>query len=114
HFYRVKTIQLNGQESYSGIVKVNMASAEGGLTVYPNPVQNGTINLVFKGEAAGSYTAQLVSNKGELLSTTLIKHTGGNAAFAIRAPGSLAAGTYRLNVQGPGKQLTAINVLIAK
>ncbi|TDH18428.1 T9SS type A sorting domain-containing protein, partial [Segetibacter sp. 3557_3] len=111
HFYRVKTIQLNGQESYSGIVKVNMASAEGGLTVYPNPVQSGTINLVFKGEVAGSYPYKLVNSSGQAIRSGIIKYAGGTSLHSINTAQQLAAGTYELQVQKP-QGLAVIKVMV--
>ncbi len=112
NFYRIKTIQLNGRESYSGVVKVNVASSEATLTVYPNPVQNGTINLVFKGEAAGNYQYKLVNSTGQVMHSGTLRYSGGSYLQNITTHQRLPAGTYELQVQKPqGLQVIKVMVL---
>ena len=42
NYYRLRIVDLNGQYAYSPIRTIN-GSAAGGITIYPNPVQNGNL-----------------------------------------------------------------------
>jgi hypothetical protein len=47
NYYRIKSIDINGEIQYSNIVKIVMSKGRLQITIYPNPVTDGNINLQF-------------------------------------------------------------------
>ena len=55
YYYRVKMIGKDGKIQYSNTVKVLIGSGKAAISIYPNPVINGVINLRFINQPAGKY-----------------------------------------------------------
>lgn len=45
NYYRLKIVDVDGLSRYSKTVSVNVANANAGILAYPNPVQQGVLNL---------------------------------------------------------------------
>ena len=67
NFYRVKAINENGQFQYSIIVKVSAAQTLPGISVYPNPIVDGKVNIYFTNNTAGNYTIQIANSIGQVV-----------------------------------------------
>jgi hypothetical protein len=112
NFYRIKAISQDGQIQYSSIVKVSPQRSNPAIVVYPNPVQDRTIQLRFDNKEKGKYALQLINASGAVLfngsvtiqQTTLVK--------AIALPASIAAGQYKLRLVGPFGEQEEINLSI--
>ncbi len=102
NFYRIKTISSGGQLQYSQVLKVIMGNKASAISVYPNPLQNNTINLQFSNQPAGKYSVRLTNTSGQLAYTGELNITSNNATEAISVPQLLARGIYQLEVNGPG------------
>jgi hypothetical protein len=95
-YYRLKQIDFDGTESYSRIIAISF-NKSGGITVFPNPIQN-TINILLHGaEIRGTATANVYNILGQIVLTKVIATQDLFSPVAINAS-SLAKGTYTLKV----------------
>ena len=88
-----------------------MGNTATAISVYPNPLQNNTINLRFCNQSAGIYTVRLMNTNGQLVYTNELNITSNNTTGAIAVPQLLAKGMYQVEVNGPGNSKTTINVI---
>jgi hypothetical protein len=110
NYYHISSFSKDGKRSYSQIVKVSLASA-GSISVFPNPVVNGIINLQFKSERAGKYQTRLINSLGEVVLEKSITATSGNDKKTIHCP-DLTKGIYQLEITKPDGTMQTIQVLI--
>jgi hypothetical protein len=64
NFYRIRSIEINGTSQYSRIEKVKMGSAVPAISIHPNPIVDGRINMEFKNCRAGTYNIRLLNSIG--------------------------------------------------
>jgi hypothetical protein len=69
------------------------------MSVYPNPVNNGVINLALNNLRAGEYKLIMMDLTGKVIQRTKLSCTTGTNIFNI--PVSVAKGTYLLQVSSP-------------
>jgi hypothetical protein len=96
-YYRIKATDNDGRYLYSAIVKVNALADATGISVYPNPVENKQMNVVFTKKAAGHYNVRLINAQGQVVYSNKITVTGTNEAHTLQV-GDIAAGVYQLSV----------------
>ena len=96
NFYRVKAVGRNGQEQFSSIVKVGPLKTAPSISVYPNPVVDNTIRLLFSNQPAGEYTIQLTNQLGQVFYKGRWQVTGSNGVRSFDPGIKLAAGIYQL------------------
>ncbi len=112
NFYRIKTYDRSGQVKYSSIVNVAMGKAEGGFSIYPNPVKGSVINLQITNQAADTYNIRLTNTIGQVLYTTSIQSNGGNSSHALNTGSELPAGIYQLEIIGQNKNHNTQKVIV--
>lgn len=101
NFYRVRNVDLDGKYSYSAIVKVSGGKAASERTaVYPNPVQNGRVNLQTGNLVKGIYTIEVFNATGQQVYNKMINHSGGTAVHSIQLPATIKAGIYHIQLKG--------------
>jgi hypothetical protein len=47
-YYRLKTVDYDDRKSFSKIVRINLGNTNNDIIIYPQPSQNGTVNLSWK------------------------------------------------------------------
>ncbi|HMO63163.1 MAG TPA: hypothetical protein PKC39_13305 [Ferruginibacter sp.] len=109
NYFRIKSIDRDGTKKYSTVVKVVMEQKAGTVAVYPNPVQDGVVNIFFKAMQAGKYQLRLMNTAGQLVQQQQVQLTAGNAR-ALMQMGSHAFGTYQLEVIKPDGSIENIRV----
>jgi len=82
------------------------------FTVFPNPVQNGLVNLQMGNMAAGEYNFKLLNSLGQAIQTGRILHQTETATEQIRINKSIAKGNYKLQVATPEKNISVTSVII--
>jgi hypothetical protein len=100
NFYRIKSTGNDGRIGYSVIVKVKTEAVEQKMSVYPNPVTGGELNVLLENIAAGTYTIRIINFNGNLIASKEIKHSGGNQTHSINVA-QLAAGNYFVELIQP-------------
>jgi len=105
NFYRVKAISKDGSAQYSATVKINLAGANTGLLVYPNPITGKTLNIQLNNIDAGKYALSIYNMAGQKLYSETINHPGGTIALAVNMRGA-AKGVYQAVLTGNGQSYT--------
>jgi hypothetical protein len=101
NYYRLKTISLNGLVKFSQVVSVsNSLTGASFVTVYPNPVKNGSVGLQFNRVEAQTFTVSLFNVAGQQLLQQVVKHAGGNLSTNLQLSQGIPAGTYHLIIKG--------------
>ena len=111
NYYRIKSVDINGKAAYSNIVKVMMGSDKQEISIYPNPVVNGIINLQLSNQPQGNYGLRLLNKSGQLIIQKQIQHAGGSSTETIPLAKYLPRGIYQLEVTKPGGTILIINVV---
>ncbi|MEN9571412.1 MAG: hypothetical protein RL172_2643, partial [Bacteroidota bacterium] len=106
NFYRIKAVDKDGKYSYSNIVYVVMTDIAGGITVYPNPVQNNSIQLLMAGQKTGKYHLTIYNDKGQQLYSESFTHHYTEALKKITPARLLPKGVLTTKISGPANNAT--------
>ncbi len=98
NYYRIRSVDNAGNVKYSRIVNIIIGKGKPSISVYPNPVTDGTINVVFNNMKAGLYTARLYNSVGQPIFEKLLTNNQSNTAETIVAGKKLAKAVYQLEV----------------
>ncbi len=82
------------------------------LTVFPNPVTEGKINIQMHDMPVGEYSVRLINNLGQVITTKRIIHQAATAVETIYINNKTAKGIYRLEIITPENNITAQNILV--
>ncbi|MEP6948564.1 MAG: T9SS type A sorting domain-containing protein [Ginsengibacter sp.] len=111
NYYRIFSTDVTGKTAYSTVVKVNMGSVKQMISIYPNPVTDGIINLQFTNEPAGNYGIRLLNKLGQVMISKQINHVEGNSTEMIQLDKYSAHGIYQLEVTRPDGKTVNIEVI---
>jgi hypothetical protein len=101
NYYRIKSVDINGQIAYSNVVKVLHGNENKKIIVYPNPIQNGIINLLFENQPGGMYTIRILNKSGQLILVQQVQHLDGTAIEHIALRKFISQGLYLLEILKP-------------
>jgi hypothetical protein len=114
NWYRVKMNNINSPAKYTSIAMVNAIKEENiaaiaSINVYPNPVQNGNINLHLTNQAEGVYLVSIMTINGQTIYTEQIKVQSNivNKQFKIEG---LAAGNYKAVITKSDGSKTTLSI----
>ncbi len=111
NYYRIRSVDLDGKTLYTTVVRVFIEVAKPDITIYPNPITNGIVNLQLINQPAGDYGIRLYNNGGQVLMSKQVNHAEGTSTEKINWNYNLAHGTYYLEVVLPGGNKKVIKVL---
>ena len=111
NYYRVKSIDIDGREKYTGVAKVFFGKQASSIAVFPNPVTDGKINLYFTAQPAGEYTAALYNLTGQLIKTTKIQQAEGDGNAVIDFDNNSTHGNYILEIIKPDNSKTSLKII---
>jgi hypothetical protein len=98
NYYRVKAIARSSDHGvYSNIVRVNSNTAGAELNAYPNPVQDGHLQISVANLTKGSYTISLYNTVGQKAATKQLSYDGGSTVIDLNIE-SLANGIYLMHL----------------
>ncbi len=83
-----------------------------GITVFPNPVTSGKINVLMNKMPAGEYAVRLINNLGQVIHRSRLIHQNESAAEIINLHNNFAKGIYKLEFIAADKRITTVNVMI--
>jgi hypothetical protein len=92
-------------------VKVQMGNIAAEISVYPNPVVNGIINLKFTNQPAGRYNIRLLNSLGQLIAGKQVERSDGNGPENLKWDYNLAHGIYQLEITKPNGEVKVIKVM---
>ena len=111
-FYRLKMVDKNGTFKYSTIVVLKPLTGKSALSVYPNPVQAGSI-VSFEMPAAGMLTLRITNQAGQTIGQVFsgFKEKGAHQLKLGTQTQALSDGTYYLVMEQAGtKQVQTFSI----
>ena len=81
------------------------------MSIYPNPVRNGIINLQLTEQPPGTYGIRLLNKMGQVMLSKQINHTEGSSTETIQLDKYSPRGIYQLEVSGPDGNKVNMNVV---
>jgi len=111
NYYRVRSLDADGKAKYTGIVKVYVGMVKPGITIFPNPISNGVINLQFNNQPAGLYNIRIFDKIGQVIISKTINHTEGNNPETINWDNNLSHDIYNLEITQPNGNKKHFTVL---
>lgn len=82
-----------------------------GISVFPNPVTNGTINLQMNNMPQGIYNVRVFNSMGQVILTRQINHAAGSSSETIQLGKGMAKGVLQLEVVKPDNTKFASRVI---
>jgi hypothetical protein len=105
--YRIRAVDKDGKFAYSNVIKVKVGTANKlQLTVAPNPVVNGKLNLQVNGISKGNYNINIYSLLGKLVYSSVINSDGNILNKSIDLPSSMLAGNYIVELKNGISNIT--------
>jgi len=111
YYYRIKMIEKSGKTEYSNTVKVLIGNGKSMITIYPNPITNGIINLQFINQPAGKYGIRLMNQLGQIIVSKQVVRMNGSNTETIQWNYNLSHGVYQLEVLYPNGEVKVIKVI---
>jgi hypothetical protein len=110
NFYRILSIDNNGNIQYSQTVQVTIGSNASGISVYPNPIVGDIINLQMNNMPPGIYKIRLLSDAGQIIKAGIINHTS-NEIEEILLNSNIAKGVYQLEICPSDGKKVSVSIL---
>ncbi|MCW5913799.1 MAG: T9SS type A sorting domain-containing protein [Chitinophagaceae bacterium] len=101
NYYRIRSVDKDGSQSFSTIAKVWMGGGEMKIGVFPNPIRDGVVKLRFENAMPGKYVIRLYNPAGQTIVSKEISIAGGAHSESIPWDYKMAHGTYQLEVTKP-------------
>lgn len=111
NYFRVKAVENNRRIKYTNIAKLYFGKNASGITVFPNPVSDGRINIYLTGGDKGDYHANLFNSNGQLIQTTKLGQLNGTTNTTVEINKELPHGNYILEVVKPDLSKEHINII---
>lgn len=92
--------------------KKQLSETGNGITIFPNPVRDGIMNVQMNGMPAGNYIARLMNNSGQVVFTKSITHQKTAVVEMLHVPGKIAKGIYQLEIITPDNRVITQGVLL--
>ncbi|MES2776994.1 MAG: T9SS type A sorting domain-containing protein [Bacteroidota bacterium] len=96
NFYRIKGIDKDGSVTMSSIVRINSNRKSPELTVLPNPIVSGKLNVQLNNFEKGAYTLTLFSNAGQKMFSAAVNNETGSFTQTLQLPSSVQPGVYKM------------------
>lgn len=112
NFYRIKATGIDGRVQYSNIVKVAPIKSVASVKVYPNPVTDKKMSILFTGQPKGIYEVQLLAANGQLVYSGAVNIQDDNSVQDINLGSSVAAGSYLLKITTGTTLVSGQNILV--
>jgi Secretion system C-terminal sorting domain len=116
NWYRVKANNQNGTTKYTAVAMVSAMQevAENAIpkmSIYPNPVVDGNVNLHLDNQAKGNYAVQITNAEGKTINVENVQVQNNNTLRIIKL-GTKATGTYQLTIKDAASKTKTIPFII--
>ena len=113
HYYRVRGTDATGKIWYSKTVKLAVAEVlrPSSITIYPNPITNGVVNVQLSNQMAGVYGIRLFNPAGQVIMSRSANVQSAMHTEKIDWDYKLAHGTYLVEIKKPDNKTHIITVL---
>ena len=99
-YYKVSSVDFDGSIKYSNIVSVKNTAVKNELTIYPNPVTNGIMNLNVSSLKNQIYTYKLINYLGQAVDNGTLNLTTNNSVVSVNLKSFVSPGVYTFKVVG--------------
>ncbi|HZG24768.1 MAG TPA: T9SS type A sorting domain-containing protein, partial [Chitinophagaceae bacterium] len=96
--YRILAREKDGRKYYSKIVVVTKSRVKPEIKIYPNPVLNQKIQLMFIEMDRGEYQVSVHNTRGQQMLRLQVDHPGGTTKHPVPLVQNLPPGIYYLHV----------------
>jgi len=105
-YYRIKAVSFDGSFYYSAILSVKQNNSDLTVQVSPNPVLDGTVNILLNNVRAGKYSLKIINSAGTAIETkTFDINDGRNVIQTVSLPAGSSKGLYYLQLEGNGLKI---------
>ena len=108
NWYRVKATTIAGAAQYTDIVKLApvVIVEKPSISIYPNPVVDGTMNIYFKNKQLGRYDLRIINNAGQVIHAETVNLPSTNFTKSIKL--NVATGSYQITIVDTGGKTISI------
>jgi len=112
NYYRIRSFSHGGEIRISPIAKVTMIKRDPSISVYPNPVTESSLGLLFSEMIKGSYQLRMLNTMGQVVLTQVLSHNGGSASLSVPLAKTIGKGIYRLEIIKPDQKKEVRTVMV--
>jgi hypothetical protein len=113
NFYRVNAVLTTGADKTSAIVKVLPVVKDAFTSVYPNPVMDKKVNVLFVNKLAGTYNISVVNKIGQVVYVKNVIIASKNEVKSLELDNVLTTGSYSLIIKGENG-ITEVKEIVIK
>ena len=113
-YYRIKALSHDGKIQYSATVKVEALNLPPSISVYPNPVINKEMNLVFVNKAMGTYDIKITNKLGQVVYNGEVVVSTVIANKKISLADLKTAGIYQLTIRAKDGSTNSVRQILMK
>lgn len=111
NYYRIKSLQNDGEISYSNIIMAKTLQLPTRIQLFPNPANADNINLKMDNQPAGKYRVTIFNSSGQSVMQTSFDFAGGEGVQKIPNHQSFLPGIYHIQVIRPNGEKQMLEVL---
>jgi hypothetical protein len=111
YYYRVKATDKKGKTQYTATIKLITGDGKSSVSIFPNPITDGIINLRMLNMPAGTYGIRLMNNAGQVVTSTSVNRPEGSSIEKLNWDYRLARGVYQLEIAKPDGGVKVIKVV---
>jgi Secretion system C-terminal sorting domain len=116
NWYRVRANNTNGTTKYTAIAMVGAVNdatqiTEATMSIYPNPIEGGNVNLHLNNQTKGNYAVQITNAAGQQIEVANVQVENNNTLRVIKL-GTVATGTYQAIVTDAIGNKTTIGFIV--
>jgi hypothetical protein len=111
NYYRIKSLQNNGEISYSNIMVTKTLQLTGSVQLFPNPAKSDNMNLKMENQPKGKYQTRLFNSGGQMITQQSFDFAGGNGTQKLANNGSITPGVYYLQIISPNGETKILKIL---
>ena len=112
NIYRVKMLGKDGSTKYTENVKVAIVAINTSISIYPNPIKEGKINIQMGNQPSGTYLLSITNNNGQVIYTGTIQNNSSKSNFLINLNSKAAKGIYNLQITTPQNKITTQKLIV--
>jgi hypothetical protein len=111
YYYRIRSVDNKGKILFTKEVRVLIGNGKPSITIYPNPIRNGIINIQMVNLPTGKYGIRLLNPLGQLVTAKQIEKTLPSSTEKITWNYNLSHGIYNLEITQPDGSVKIIKVM---
>jgi methionine-rich copper-binding protein CopC len=115
NWYRVKANNINGTTKYTAIAMVGAVNdatqIAAAMSIYPNPVVGGNVNLHLNNQLKGNYSVQITNAAGQQVKAENVQVENNSTLRTIQI-GTVATGNYQATITDEGGKKTTIGFIV--